>query len=195
MSATDAPVAIPGLELGKQFRDLGIYMGIHEPKDEEGNSTGPAYHLFASDQLRDLRTFNETAAHVGTLPEGLKVENPVSYRKEVEKAMADGSIDGKQFIPLLEMMTGGRDAEGNKIRSENMLDMRDLKDFKKYFAVADGSNSCLWGFSCTEHHSLSASVWSTDITDGCCRPDHLDTDRANCFLVRAVAVNRLAPNP
>jgi hypothetical protein len=60
--------------------------------------------------LQGTRTFNETSEHLGTLKgsgtlgEGFKVTNPVFYHKELGDAFASSRVEGKLFIPPLDIV-------------------------------------------------------------------------------------------
>jgi hypothetical protein len=138
-----APVSVSGLEIAKKYEKYGTYMGIYEPKDETGKSLGKTYYLFAADQLEGVRTFNETVEYLGTLKDGFKVENPVSYAKELEQALANGSIEGKLFIPSLDIVNGmnPNKLNGKKIRAKNMYDLKDQGDFKGSYALTASDNA------------------------------------------------------
>src|ERR1035437_2057617 len=158
-----APAAATSLRIGYKFgiegnpyiREEDIYMGTYAPTDAKGNSLGKTYHLFAAPQLQGTRTFNETAEYLGASSDGFKVKNPVSYHKDLEAALAKGggSIEGKRFIPALDVVNGSDPIKlnGEKIRPENNLfALKETGDFKGSYTLT-GSDGAGYVLSSSPH--------------------------------------------
>ena len=195
----DAPVPVPSLEIAKKYEKYGTYMGIYKPKDEAGKSLGKTYYLFAADQLNGVRTFNETVEYLGTLKDGFKVENPVSYHKELETALANGSIEGKLFIPPLDIVNGAdpNKINGEKVRAENLYDLKDQGDFKGSYML---TGSYVAGYVLSSSpQPLNPNavnpyvVRITDFSDGSDDWYFKDGLRFSGRPVRVVAANHLTP--
>jgi hypothetical protein len=139
-----------GIEGNPYIRAEDIYMGTYAPTDARGNSLGKTYHLFAAPQLQGTRTFNETSNYFMTEKDGFKVKNPVSYHKDLETALAKGgsSIEGKRFIPALDIVNGSdpNKLNGGKTRPENnMFALKETGDFKGSYTLtgSDGAGYVL----------------------------------------------------
>ena len=144
-----APAAATSLRIGYKFgiegnpyiRAEDIYMGTYAPTDKNGKSLGKTYHLFAAPQLQGTRTLNDTSNYLETLADSFKVKNPVYYHKDLEAALATGgsSIEGKRFIPALDIVNGSdpNKLKGGKTRPENNLFvLKETGDFKGSYTLA-----------------------------------------------------------
>jgi hypothetical protein len=173
-------------QLGKTVEGKGVYMGVWEPVDQKsGEPIAGKYHVFASEkELANLdgRTmhskFGEVAAEFAQRREwnGYRL---AGYADEggLRKALAAERYKGEWIVPPREFVDG-RDADGKKVRLENLTDMTDFGDFKEINRISDG-----WYWSCTmkEDSIFYANVRSRDglwatRSDGYagCRPFRLE---------------------
>ena len=182
--------SVTGLQIARQFRDQGVYMGLYEPKDANGKSIGKIFHLFAVEQLKNRRTFGNTVEYLGTLGDGFKASSQFTYHKELTESLKDGSAEGKLFIPPLEILNG-RDTNDKRIFDRSMLALRDQGDFKGTFNT---SGYASWYFSCTDRPGSSAFVRLGCFTGGeGVWSDKKSVNPAICRPCRVVEVGHLTP--
>ena len=145
-------------------------MGTYAPTDAKGHSLGKTYHLFAAPQLQGTRTFNETSEYLGAEKDGFKVDNPVSYHKDLERALAKGgsSIEGKRFIPAQDIVNGSDPNKlgGEKTRPENNLfALKNTGDFKGSYTLT-GSDFANYVLSSSPHPDNPDLVRVADFSGG-----------------------------
>jgi hypothetical protein len=154
-----------GIEGNPYIRAEDIYMGLYAPIDAEGNSLGTTYHLFAAPQLQGTRTFNDTSAYLETLADGFKASNPVSYHKDLETAFANGSIEGKLFIPFLELLNGKNDHGQTAFPGRNLFSLQETGDFKGSYMLRASGNAN-WFLSSSSSSGSLTTVRFADFLDG-----------------------------
>jgi hypothetical protein len=184
-----------GIEGNPYIRAEDIYMGTYAPTDTKGKSLGKTYHLFAAPQLQGTRTFNDTAGYLGASSDGFKVENPVSYHKDLETALAKGgsSIEGKRFIPALDIVNGSdpNKLNGGKVRPENnMFALKETGDFKGSYTLT-GSGDARYVLSSSPHPDSPNGVRVAVFSDGRDGWYGGDFYRFSGRPVRVVEVNHL----
>ncbi len=190
-TALVAPTIREKFQLARHAAGLGIYMGMYQHTDKAGNKIGKIRPLFAGEPLQGTRTFIKTAEHIGQLPDGFKVNNPLNYQKALDAAFADDSIEGKLFIPSREILCG-KDNAGKMVRAENLFALRNEGDFKNSFITNPGRQaSADWYWSSTEHRDDSDCVWNVRFSDGKGGWIHKDGHRLSCRPVRVGRVSDL----
>jgi hypothetical protein len=128
-------------EIAKLVKGKGIYMGEWEPADLDGQPVGFKLSVFVSPKpLTEVTgkalTFNDTAAEIGKLKgwqgyDGCKLDPTRYYAEFCNELRTDpDSMLGKWMIAPLELVRG-RDRDGNKVRAENMYDLRNKGDLAK----------------------------------------------------------------
>jgi len=169
-------------EVGQLVRGKGIYAGIWEPKDREGNPLGKKYHAFAAPEdltdssgVKTLLTFKNAAKEVGKkkgwhqhngliVPDRIINNGYEAYLYEVLKK--SDTYKGEWFIPPRDLLHG-RDVDGNEVQSENNLyALKDTGDFSGTFTTTTGSGTAHWYWSSSEDREDSDYVWNVDVTDG-----------------------------
>jgi hypothetical protein len=159
-----------GIEGNPYIRAEDIYVGIYAPTDAKGKSLGKTYHLFAAPQLQGTRTFNKTSEYLGASSDGFKAKNPVSYHKDLETALAIGGsgIEGKRFIPALDIVNG---SDPNKLNGEktrpgaNLFALKETGDFKGSYTLT-GSVLAKYVLSSSPPPDYPSLVRFADLSDG-----------------------------
>ena len=184
-----------GIEGNPHIRAEDIYMGLYTPTDAKGKSLGKTYHLFAAPQLQGTRTFNGTSEYLGAEKDGFKVKNPVSYHKALETALAKGgsSIEGKRFIPGLDIVNGSdpNKLKGKKTRPKNnMFALKEKGDFKGSYTLT-GSGNAEYVLSSSPHPDDPYVVRGADLSVGRGNWHYIDYGRFSGRPCRVVEVNHL----
>jgi hypothetical protein len=169
---------IESFEVGKLVKGKGIYMGEWEPADLDGQPLGFKLSVFVSSKpLKEvtgrLLTFNDTAVEIGRLKgwqghDGCNLDPARYYADFCEKLRRDPeAVLGKWMIGPLELVSGWSGA-GEKVRSQNMYDLRNKGDFGKAkpFVTTPGSGYVRWQWSCTPYRAIPARVRAADFSDG-----------------------------
>lgn len=182
-------------DIGRLIPGKGIYFGTWEPKDRDGNDLGLISNVFAA--LEDLKdkignkffTFKEAAQEVGNLKDGGYFAND----KRLYEALANGSADGKWFVPPRELLYG-RNYAGKIVHANNLYALRDTGDFKGTLATTNnGVDYAHWYWSCTELRGHPGETWGVDFTDGCDDFDPTGAHRVSCRPCRVEPVIPPAP--
>jgi hypothetical protein len=169
-------------QIGQMIPGKGIFAGLWNPKNREGNSLGTTFAVYAAPQdLTDesgkkvLSTFKDTARHVTGLRnwhghDGGDFANDTA----LFKGLADGSAIGKWFIPTRELLKDNLCANKHEIGGFQ----------------TSGSGLFVWYWSCTEHRDDTSYVWNTRFSDGDDDWDLNDIYRLSCrpCLVEALSI-------
>jgi hypothetical protein len=178
-----------GIEGNPYIRAGDVYMGLYEPTDRKGRSLGRIFHLFAAQQLRGVRTFNDTSEYLGESSDGFRITKPMyyDYDRKLIKAFVNGSIRGKRFISPLELVNG-RNAKGWVIRPEgNLLALKGQGDFNGSYTHSVTS-SPLWILSSSPHSEDLSTVVSVDFLT-----NRTILDRKNHFVFSCRPVRVVEP--
>jgi len=192
-TGTTMPFASGNLNIGELVPDKGIFAGVWEPKDRQGNSLGKRYNVFAApEDLTDssgkkvLLKFKDAAREVANLKNwhghnGAGVANDTA----LYEALRDGSYNGGWFIPtrdLLGSKDGGKDVDDNVVHDETLYKHRNTGAFANTFQMVDKSSSDIgeYYWSCSEHRDDSVYVWYARFTDGGGGWLHKGSHRLSC---------------
>ena len=169
------------LEIGQMVEGKGIYVGVWEPKDEDGKSLGQIFDLYAApEDLTDahdvklVSTYNESVEALKNKKDwhghdGEHFDNSEAFKE----ALLNGTYRGGWVMPPKEILYG-RDARGNEVQADNLYDHKDKGDLKGTFTDKRGSGYAHWYWSSTEHPDNSSLVYNVDFTDGDDDWDHKD---------------------
>lgn len=162
----------------------GIYIGVWEPKGENGQSLGMVFNLFAAPQdLPDeagerLRvTFNEARWHVVHL-ENWHGHNGMDFRDDagLYEALEDGDYEGEWFIPTPDIL-------------KDIYNLKHKGDLKGTFATTD--NAAYW--TCKRDNDYVHTLWFSNGTSSAVSSANQNHIEMSVRPVRLEPVRRAAP--
>jgi hypothetical protein len=181
--------SVSALMVGQLVAGQGVYIGQYAPKDRDGNSLGKIFNVFAAPQdLGGTEKYVDAVKHVAQLKNwnGFDGTNYATDR-ELYKAIKDGSYNGGWIIPTRDLLSG-KDVDGNKTQSGNLLAAKDAGALKDTFKTSSGSGSdCpVWYLSSTEFRDYPSYVHIVRLSDGYAGWCRKDDFRLSCRPVRLV---------
>jgi hypothetical protein len=157
---------------------IGSFHIFAAPVDLNLRPMGGRTLLTAHEAARKLREIRYWLGHKGCAFEFS------DYEQQLFEGLRCGSAVGKWFIPTLEILCG-RSADGTKICSQNIYDLRSTGRFKGSF-VTSGSGRAPWYLSCTVSGDGSKrAVWGVPFTG---QTDGIGAARVGRFSCRPVRV-------
>lgn len=132
----------------------GIFLGIWEPKDGNGNSLKKKFNVFAApENLRHGFTYDQAVSHISGL-RGWHGHDGADYANDTAlyEALQKDAYDGGWFMPPVELVLG-KDADGNDVMPDNLVAHQCKGAFNNTFGMAgwDGDPEFYW--TSTEHDS------------------------------------------
>lgn len=184
----------PKYEIGERVNGKDIYLGVWEPKDENGKSLNHIFDLYAAPE--DLKTgfiikknmalrYDRALLRVGRLHQYVKDQNgydATDYRcfqseAEIYEAIRSGRSSEliNWFIPTLEILRDYLYANKDKGALKGTFQDKVCR-----------SGYAHWYWSCTEARDDSSKVYDVDFTDGYDGWGYKFNDELSTRPVRAV---------
>ena len=194
--ASGTAAAITSAKTGDLISGQGIFLGLYEPTDGDGNSLGKIFNVYAAPQdLPDTMKYTDAVKYIASLKEWYGFEGTnYATDKEIYAALKDGSYTGGWIIPPYELLMGAKPDGGQGIREDrvtqpdNLFDHRNKGAFKGAFktAAVNGAGFPVWYWSSTEHRDNPSCGHAVRLADG--GEDWLSKDgyRFSCRPVRLV---------
>jgi hypothetical protein len=199
-AAQQAGEPLKNPQIGQTIEGKGIYLGVWEPKDRQGQSLSRTFAVYAApEDLTDesgrklAATFKDAAKRI-TAVRNWHGHDGGSFASDAAlyTALKDGTGIGKWFIPPRELLVG-TDLNGAKVRDNNLYAHRNTGDFKDSFTTIDNgsdgnSGYAVWYWSCTERRDYRSSVWTARFSDGDGGWDRKNHYRLSCRPCRVEAL-------
>lgn len=161
------------LGIGENYPGHGIYIGIWEPEDMNGEKLGGIFNVFAAPQdLTDkegagtILVYEEAVKHVAKLKDWHGCDGAdFKTDQDLYRALGNRTYNGEWFIPPLQILDG-TDGKGRKVQEANLLDRREKGDLRGTFNTyknIGSTNSCSY-WSSTEPLEKPWSVYSVFFT-------------------------------
>lgn len=202
-SATSDQVVDP--EIGKFYKNKGIYQGTWEPTDEKGRPLGKIFDWYAArtdikDNSKNIlmtpnMSFNRAVQRIAKLKnwdghDGIKIKNHKNLLKIIRKNPEKLS---NWFVPPLDLLKG-EDVNGNKVLKTNLFDNRNKMPQDSRFVtqasnrpqIIDAAFTHIY-HSCTERKDgiLSSKTCDVDFSSGNTNCHYKNDFRSSTRPVRA----------
>lgn len=182
--------ALRNLQPGQLVSGKGVFIGIWQPKDREGNSLGRIFNVFAAPQdLTDASgqknplTYEDTVNRVAELKnwhghDGGRFINDTA----VYDALKNNSYNGEWFIPTRDLLDG-KEFNKKTVQLDNLYRYKDTGALKGTFTTTVGFYPH-WYWSCTESAGVPIYMWEVRFTDGADGLCHMRNGGQSCRPVR-----------
>lgn len=170
--------------------ERGIFLGVWEAKDRDGNSLKKKFNVFAApEDLPEAMTYDDTVAHIAGL-EDWHHHSGAGYATEEElyDAIKEGAYSGDWFIPASDILYGYRETREEILMPDNILAHHDkgaLRDtFNKIESSEDRRTYPPRYWSCTKGiYGLNTRL-NVSFYNGSISWDGTYTRRMSCRPVR-----------
>jgi hypothetical protein len=179
-------------KIGQTVKGKGVFAGIWEPRDRQGNSLNKKFAVFAAPEdftdssgKKVLLTFKATADELAKR-KNWHGHDGGNYKNDTAlyKALKGGSYKGEWFIPTRDLLLG-TDIDGNNVHEESLFKNRNEGDFAgTYTTKESSSDSANWYWSSSERRDYSEGVWVGRFSDGVDYWSLKDGNRLSCRPVR-----------
>lgn len=183
----------PPYEIGQYVEHEGIYFGIWDALDRNGNPQGKKFYLFAAPtNLQNacgkdlLITYDEAVYEISKMRNwhgyyGAKFSKETDLYEAIEK----NRYYGEWFIPP-RMMIDGKNHLGETVLEDNLYAHKNTGRFANSLFPSDKSKygNINWYWTSSEHNDLRGHIWAIQFPDDIDGASSKDGDQFLCRPIR-----------
>ncbi len=158
------------LEIGKFYKNKGIYQGVWEPTDDKSK----IFNLYAApEDLKSINgknlllTFNKAAYYLSRLRNWHgHGGSDLKSAEDIKQAVLNNPEKlSDWFIPPLKLLSG-QNTEGKKIQNTNLYDKKEEMPENSKFVTIQNLNRTHLYWSCTKHKEHMLGMYAFNFADG-----------------------------